>query len=130
MGSNLKILTRSLPERTTPAPSFTLVTLTSTCCLLPRSILVPLSLSGWGGRCRPACNCTQQCIQIVIGCLQGSVLCSVVHKCWTRCQDCANEVPRLCQRGAQIVQTRCQDCANELPRLHSVVPVRFSIVRG
>jgi len=30
MGSNLKILTRSLPERTTPAPSFALVTPTST----------------------------------------------------------------------------------------------------
>jgi hypothetical protein len=31
-------------------------------------------------------------------------------------------VPRLCQRGAKIVQTRCQDCANELPRLCRLDP--------
>ena len=50
-----------------------------------------------------------------LGCQRGSVLCSVVHKCWfsivpTRCQVCANEVPGLCQRGAEFVQC----CANKV----------------
>ena len=127
MGSNLRILTVSLPERTTPAPSFALVTPTSTCLLFCRSILVPCSISG---KCRPACNCTQHAMYT--NCSRLPTRFSIVQCCaqgWfstvpTRCQDCVNEVPSLCQRGAEIVQccaqrglivlyqrARCQDCA-------------------
>ena len=118
-----KILTRSLPERTTPAPSFALVTPTSTCCLSVKFSWVPCVMSaGCGGNVPSS---LQLYTAMYTNCYRLPTRFSIVQCCAQRglvlCQ--------LYQRGAKIVQTRCQDCANELPRLCSVVPVRFSIVR-
>ena len=143
-GQHLKILTISVPERTTLAPlirhKFHPPALV--CCLVNQSWCHARD-RGVEEMYHPVCNCTQQCIRIALGCQRGLILCSVVHKCWfsivpTRCQDCAV----LCQRGLVLcsvvpmrfsivqccAQVLVEYCANEVPRLYSVVPTRFGIV--
>jgi hypothetical protein len=81
----------------------------------------PVRCLGVAETCRPACNCIRTAMYT--NCYRLPTRFSIV-------QCCAQRGLVLCQRGAKIVPTRCQDCANEVPRLCSVVPVGLVLCKA